>query len=287
MRKYFVIAIATVIVSPVFAQSTTSTSTTSTSTSKKSKSFKKLNFQLDFEAATKRDGNNNVQGNESYVQIQPNYTINKKTIAYLGTSYNMREAGGTLKGAEKANRDHLGTVFGKFLYKPTRFKDNGIADVRLQVRAYSDQDDFFKRYYGSDGNYQLRAYFGRPIAGNWSFNKYTTYLRYKNYFNNSFVNNYTRDYEMRMRVSPTYRTKGGIDLGLTFTYNHIFKVNKLNDEEEIDIDFGARYQKGPYAILIRAGIPYMTNEGGKNDSIVINEDAGKSIGYAVNLTAFL
>lgn len=285
MKKFLVIALAAVLVSPVFAQ-TTNTSTTSTTQSKKSNLLENFQLTLEMGSSTKRDANNDIKGNETYMNIEPGYRINKQSTIMAGTSYKRREAAGTLKDAEKANRDHLDTAYVKFLYKATRYKDNGIADVRLQVRAYSDQDDFFKRRYASDGNYQLRAYFGRPIAGKWSLNKYTSYVRYKNYFNNKYVSDFSRDYEMRLRLNPTYTVFRGMDLGVTATYNHIFKVNKLNDEENVKLDLSARYQKGSYAALIIAGVPYMDNVGGEGE-LKLNEDSGKNLEYSLTLTAYL
>ncbi len=285
MKKQFVIILGMIMAMPALAQTTTST--TSTKSAKKSNLRKNLMLTIEAETSSKRDGNNEIQGNETYLQIEPGYKVSKKVSILTGASYKMREAGGTLKGAEKANRDHLDTAYLKLLYKPTKFKNNGIADVRLQARVYSDQDDFFKRRYASDGNYQLRAYFGRPLTGSWVLNKYTTYLRYKNYFNNDHVSDFSRDYELRARINPTYRTNvKGLDLGITATYNHIFKVNKLNDEEEIDLDFSIRYQPNQYAAMFRVGVPYMTNNGGEG-TLKRNEDAGKDIGYALTLTAYL
>ena len=267
-----------------FAQSTTTIPKSTTSIKRSVKS--PFSLKLEMETSSVRDNNNEVQGNYTYYQFLPGYHLTKKLSVQTGLQYATREAGGTLKGQEKANKDHLETAFFKLRYNPTKFKDNGIADLRLQFRLYSDQDDFFKRRYGSDGNYQLRAYFGRPIAGGWSINKYVSYLRYKNYFNNSSAGKYTRDYELRARISPTFKATDNLDLGITGTYNHIFKVQKLEDEEKIDLDLTARYAYYQYAAMIRVGAPYMTNEGGTG-TLKRNEEAGKNIGYALTLTAFL
>ncbi|MAX67872.1 MAG: hypothetical protein CME66_13125 [Halobacteriovoraceae bacterium] len=243
-------------------------------------------LKLETEMYSKRDDRNDIQGNESYFLIEPGYKFSSKFTARIGASYKSREMGGTKKNKESDNRDHFETSFIKLLYKPTKFKTNKIADVRLQIRFYSDQDDFFKRRYGSDGNYQLRAYFGRPLFGNFYLNKYTTYLRYKNYFNNEYVGNYSRDYELRARLSPTYAIDKGFDFGTTFTYNHIFKVRQINDEEEVDFDISLRKQFGPYAILGRIGFPIMSNNGGETN-LQNNPDAGKQFSYALNLAAYL
>ena len=254
---------------------------------KKKKSFMPKNTVLTLEMGTSsvRDKKNDVQGNESYVGIEPGYRFTKKFNIAVGGSYKAREAGGTLKGAEKANRDGLENIYTKIRYNPTKFKKNGVADVRLQFRLYSDQDDFFKRRFGSNGNYQFRAYLGRPIYKGFYFSKFTNYFRYKNYFNNNHVSNKTRDYELRARVTPTYRLSKGTDLGLTFTYNHIFKVNKIEDEEELDIEASYRKQVGSYAVLLTAGTEYLNNGGGET-ILKRNEESGKTVKYAMILNAF-
>lgn len=273
--------------SGLLAQSTTNTPKSTKKVKEKKKSFMPKNTVLTLEMGTSsvRDDANDIHGNESYLGIEPGYKFTKKFDIVAGGFYKTREAGGSLKGAEKANRDGLENIYTKFRYNPTKFKNNGIADVRLQFRLYSDQDDFFKRRYGSDGNYQFRAYFGRPIYGDFYFSKFTNYLRYKNYFNNDHVGSRTRDYELRARVTPTYRVSKGTDLGLTFTYNHIFKVEKIEDEEELDIEASFRKQVGPYAVLFTAGTEYLNNNGGTT-VLKRNEDSGKTVKYAMILNAY-
>lgn len=245
-----------------------------------------LMLTLETETMSVRDGNYDITGVETYYLAEPGYRFGSDIDVRLGASYRARNAGGTLSGAEKANKDHMETYYAKFNYRAARFSNNKIIDLRLQARAYSDQDDFFKRRFAGDGNYQFRAYFGRPIYGNWSINRFTSYLRYKNYFNNQYVTDFSRDYELRARISPTYRAMSGLDLGMTFTYNHIFKVNKLADEEGVDIDLTARYQYDKYAVLFRVGAPYMTNSSGQG-VLKENEAAGKDFNYALTFTAFL
>lgn len=249
----------------------------------------KTDFQLTLEMETTsvRDGKNEVQGNETYYKLEPGFSLTNDFTILAGAQYKTREAGGTLKGAEKANRDHLEEIYLKTHYKAAKFKKNGLSDLTLQARIYSVQDDFFKQRYASTGNYQLRAYFGRPLVGQWHINKYVSYLRYKKYFiNNESANDFTRDHEFRIRLAPTYRLNKNLELGVTSTYNHIFKLQNLKDELELNIDLSARYSINQYAAMIRMGAPYLDNNGG-SDSFKINEEAGKDIGYALTLTAYL
>ncbi len=251
-------------------------------------SRKRRVFQLTLETETMtvRDRNNDITGSTTYYQAEPQLNITDRFNARLGMAYFDRFAGGSYKGREDKNHDHIDNYYTKLDYRLSKFSENNILDVRLQARAYTTQDDVFKRAYASDGDYQFRAYFGRPLYGNWSINRFTSYIRYKNYFNNEYVSNYSRDYELRARISPTYRVYSGTDLGMTFTYNHFFKVNKLNDEEQVDIDLSARYQPNQYAFMVRLGIPYMRSEGGEG-TLKRNEDAGKQFSYAFTMTAFL
>lgn len=291
MKKLVASALLTTLAMPVLAQKTT----TDLSQSQFDKIMKNVGLTLETEIATKRDDNNEIKGNETYYLIEPSYKINSKSSLMVGAQYKTRELGGdkirsygtsSYTKDESKNRDALEEMYIKYLYKATSFKENGIADVRLQARAYSTQDSFFKEYYGNDGNYQLRAYFGRPLVGNFYINKYTSYLRYKNYTPNQYTEGFGRDYELRARISPTYQIDRGFDLGMTLTYNHIFAVDKsLADQEDIDLDFTVRYQKGKYAAMLRAGTEILNNE--ESGDLKQYDDAGKEIGYALTLTAYL
>lgn len=245
-----------------------------------------LGLKLEMGSSTTRDTNNEIQGNQTYYQLEPSFKVTKLFNIRTGFQYTTREASGTLKGEEKANRDHFETMYVKLNYKFSKLQDNGIADFRLQGRFHSDQDDFFKRRYGADGNYQVRLYFGRPIYGNWVLNKYVTYVRYQNYFNNKYANDYTRDFDYRIRLAPTYMFSKNFSLGITPTYNHIFKVNKLNDEETLNLDLSVRYAYNNSAILFIAGAPYLSNNGGTT-SFKYNNLANETLAYSITLTSFL
>ena len=276
---------------PSFAQTSPSRTLTlepiiKTQAPRNRRSPRKFQLTLETETMSVRDGANDIAGTTTYYLAEPQYNITPRFNVRLGMAYFDRYAGGLYKGREEKNHDHIDNYFTKIDYRVSKFSENNILDVRVQARAYTSQDDIFKRYYASDGDYQFRAYFGRPIYGNWSINRFTSYIRYKNYFNNEYVSDYSRDYELRARISPTYRVMAGTDLGMTFTYNHFFKVNKLNDEEQVDVDLTARYQPNQYAFMVRLGVPYMRSNGGEG-VLKRNEDAGKQFSYAFTMTAFL
>lgn len=258
---------------------------------KKQKRRRKLfGFRAETAIATVRDSRSNIVGNSSYYRIEPDYFFTRRFRLAIGTQYRTREATGELKSSESSNRDHLETIYFNFRWEPTRFRDNGISDLRFQFRGYKDQDDFYNRRYGSDGNLQLRAFFGRPLGKNWQINRFISYLRYKKYYrlNDYTIGSRTRDYELRARVSPTYSPAEGIDLGITTTYNHIFKVRQINDEENVNLGLSARFawDNWKYAILFISETNVMDNEGGKT-ALQRNENAGDNIGHSATFTVFL
>jgi hypothetical protein len=271
----------------IFTIGTSAQAATTTSTTYYPKKNTKFGATVEMGSEVVRNKDYTIEGSSTYFLIEPDYAINKNNKFEVGAVYKVRQANGDLKDSEDKNRDHLEDLYLKHTYKAAKFKNNGIADLRLQLRAYSGQDDFFKRRYGANGNYQLRAYFGKPIAGKWYLSKYTSYLRYKSYFvDKDYIGDRTRQYELRARVAPTYRTAKGIELGITATYNHIFKVRHLNDEESIDLDLSARYHKDNNAALFIIGSNYMGNAAGEG-LLKRNDDALKDIGYTLILSHYL
>ncbi len=252
----------------------------------KKKSFSSFALQLENGTTTKKDRKLATKGHESYLSIVPGYRFNKKITAAVGAQYTVRQLGGTEEGKERVNRDHLSEIHARLLWKPWHYRDNGIGDFRFQFRVYSEQDDFFQRFYGENGNYQIRAFYGRPLWGKWSINKYTTYLRYKNYFNNQYAGRFTRDYELKAQFSPTYSPFKGLNIGPSFAYNHYFKVQHNDDEEVLDIDASIRYQEGPYATIFNIGTQYMNNNGGTT-AFKRNENTGKDYEYSLIFSVFL
>jgi len=269
------------------AYAATPTTSGELKTKKKTNLLKDFGLTIELGSSSVRDDELKVSGSSSYIQIEPSYKINKKLKVSTGAQYNIREASGEdLGDSEADNRDHLGNVFGKILYKAASYRDNGIADLRLQGRVYSEQDDFFKKRYGTDGDYQARVYFGRPITGNWGISKYTSYLRYKNYFNNDNVNDRSRDYELRAKVTPTYRAAKGLDLGLGAEYNHIFGVNKTRDVENVELNVSTRYQYQNYSALFVVTSEYMNNNGGRT-ALTQNSEANEDLEFLLVLQASL
>lgn len=249
---------------------------------------------LSMETLTAKDRSNDIKGSQTSFVVMPGYRINNKVTVAVGAQYNTRsmseDADQKASDEERNNSDSLETVQARVLYKPTRYSDNGIADVRLQARVYRDQNDIFMRRYGSDGNYQFRAFFGRPLFGKFSINKYTSYVRYKEYFVNEYASEYTRLSETRFRISPTYTPIKGMDFSVSVTYNrYLLKGNSSPDgknySEQVEIGPSARYQMGRYAILFWSDLDVL--ETNKFGSLAENEKAGAEVTYAINLSAFL
>jgi hypothetical protein len=280
MKKLLSAVFLGAIATTTFAQTATSTTTTSTLDKVKAK----LSLTLETEARQVLNNENEVNGFDSYYLVEPGYKIDKKNSFSIGAQYNVREFENEAK--EDKNRDHLDNAFVKFLHKAASYRDNGVADLRLQARYYRTMDPLFKKYYGSNGDYQLRAYFGRPLTGKLKINKYTSYLRYKKYSVNSEAGNYSRDYELRARISPTYNVTDQLEAGLSLTYNHIFGVSAF-DTEEVDASVSARYSfnKGAYAVMVRGDIPWM--ESNDNGVLAKTEDTMDQLAYALTFSAYL
>lgn len=280
--KSLVLAASVLLSAGSYAQSVATTSTSDLSGSLLNSISKKMTLSLETEAGTQRNSAQNLEitGYTQFYRVQPGMKINAKNAVSVGADYMVREFN---TDDERKKRDGLDNVFIKYTNKAASFKSNGIADVRLQARAYQTTDKFYKDFYGSDGNYQLRSYFGRPITGNLYINKYTSYLRYKKYTANDNFGSRSRDYELRARVNPTYRFTNGVDLGVTLTYNHIF--TQSSDEENVGIDLSARKQFDKLAVLFLAGYDYQeTNDEG---DLAYNKDAPKDISYLLNLTYYV
>jgi hypothetical protein len=279
MKKMTLFAL-TIMTTQVFAATTSSTDLSKNNVKKS----KKIELLLETETASVRDSENDIKGQDTFYKIEPGYKINSKMKVSVGAQYNERY----LKGNEESkNHDALNEVYAKLNYKASKFRDNGIADLKLNTRIYSNEDSYFSDLYGNNGNYQLRAYFGRPISGKIFINKYASYLRYKKYFTNNSSGFRSRDYELRGRISPTYALGNGMELGTTFTYNHVFKLGAgySDDRENVTFDLSARYQIKNYAVMLRAGITALDNK--KTGELKRTEDNLDQVGYALNFTAYL
>ena len=202
--------------------------TTSTKDLSLGQSLKKAGLGLSLEADTisLKDKENNEAGYNTVYTFEPSLKLNKKAKLSAGLIYINRDYYQD-KDKDSKNVDGTEESFLKLTYKTLSTKEGSLIDLNLQARAYNMESDYFKKEYSNDGNIQARAYFGLPIAGKIYINKYTSYLRVKRYLvNQNNVNKYTREYELRGKVSPTYAVSDNLALATTFTYNHIFNTLK-------------------------------------------------------------
>ncbi len=270
----------------VFAQSSSTTTTTDISSPSSRSILQNFSLTLESEIMTEKDEDQNydITGYSSFYEIEPGYKFTKKISVSAAAQYTVSEKEGN---EERKNRDTLGTVYTKFNYKLMSLKNGDIADVKLQARAYADQDQFLKDFYGSDGNYQMRAYFGAPLAGGFYINKYNSYVRYKKYNANDNASKFSRDYEYRLRVNPAYKLSFGTEVGVSATYNHIFKQGAGfgQDEENIEIDFSARHQIDKIAVMVRAGTSILDNS--ETGELKTTVNAADQVAYALNIEAYV
>ena len=213
---------------------------------KKSKFIDNISLQFETEFATIRNDEQSyaISGHSQYYRLEIAAKLPYELRLQVGGDYVERDYN---EDEEAKRRDHLDNVFLKLRHGTARYRDNGIADVRLQYRYYYTTDEFFRDRFGSDSNYQLRAYLGRPIVGNFHLSKYNSYLRYKKYQLNENASSRSREYEYRVRISPVYRPDIDHEFGVTTTYNKI--IEKGGDEVSWDLGISARKQFGRYAIL--------------------------------------
>lgn len=241
-----------------------------------------LSLSFETEASTVRndDQNNEITGRYQYYRLELSAKITKALQGSIGADYVERTYN---EKEEDKTRDHLDNSYLKLRHNTLNFKNNQLLDLRMQIRHYRVEDDFFKERFGADGNYQVRAYFGRPIVGKFVINKYVSYLRYKKYYLNDDASARSRDYELRARLAPSYQPTKDLDFGVTATYNHIFTTSV--DEEEIELGLSARKQIGKYAILFfTSNELYRDND---NGDLVVNEDFFEATTFFLNFNAII
>ena len=265
-----------------FAQLSTGITTTTTSTSLGTK-LKKAGLGITLENETYTASNKDeIAGYTSFFLISPNWRIDSRSSLAIGAQYDVREHDD--KENESKNRDHLSESFITYAYKTLQTKEGSPIDMFVQARIYRTEDEFFKEMYSNDGNFQFRSFFGLPLPGKFYINKYTTYLRYKKYDVNDNINKYTREYELRARVSPTYNLTDKMALATTVTYNHIFMTEKT-DSEDLDVGVSARYTPSrTYAIMMR--MDYETMNTKENGTLTQVENIGDTASYALTFSAY-
>lgn len=239
-----------------------------------------LSFETEYATVRNKDEHLKITGHTQFYRLELAHKYEKFQssigVDYVERDYNDEES-------EADRRDQIDNVFFKFRHETAKFKENGIADLRLQYRYYYTTDYYFRERYGSDGNYQLRAYFGRPIKGKFYISKYTSYLRYKKYQFNTDAGDRTREYELRGRISPVYRPNRDLEFGVTTTYNHIF--TKTEDDEKIDLGISARKQFGKYAILFFTSSDYYVKN--DNGDLVTNDDFWDDTTFFLNFNVII
>lgn len=285
MKLLTIFALSIAATTSIAAPTTTTTDLTKTLKTKKSKPWYTLT--LEAERAFSRAGEEEsyeINGHTTMLKVEPGVRITPKTTATITGQYFIRENDDETR--KDKNIDEIGETTLKFLHKTASFKENGIADVRLQARLNYQSSDFFRSFYGNNGDAQFRAYFGRKLGNGLKINKYTTYARYKRYFVNDNAGSRTRNHEFRLRVSPTYQVTKSLETGLTFTYNHIIEVDK-DDTEELETTISTRYSfaKGKYAILGLATIPTLAST--DQNRLEEVEDKMDQVEYLVNFSAYL
>lgn len=264
-----------------FAQNATTTTSQLESLGTKLKNMG-LGINLENETYSVMNSDAEIAGFTSYFLVQPSINLGSNHNISIGAQYDIREFEDSLK--EDKNRDHLTESNLRYSFKAMSSKDNGYLDLLLQARLYTNDDPFFKKTYSNDGNYQLRTYFGLPIAGKLYISKYTSYFRYKKYDVNDNINKYTREYELRTRVTPTYNVSDQLQIASSLTYNHIFMTEKT-DDENIGMSPSIRYMPSrTYAFTFRGD--YTLQNTKETGTLKAVKNIGDTVSYALTLDAY-
>ena len=244
--KLLILLFTTLFTFNLFAQVQDASNTSGVENREKKRFMDNISLSFETEANTVRnkEQNDEITGRYQRYGLELSGKLPYSLTASVVIQYDKREFN---EDSEADNRDHLAFTFVKLRHNTLSFKENNLLDLRLQARYYKVEDPFFRERFGADGNYQMRAYFGRPLFGKFHINKYVSYLRYKKYNLNSDASDRSRDHELRARISPTYRPTRDWDFGVTATYNHIFTTSE--EEEELELGVSVRKQIGKYAIL--------------------------------------
>ncbi len=258
--------------SSIFAQSTLST-----------KNLKNIGLGLstEIETETIKNSDNDIAGTKTFFLAEPSLKLSANQKLSMPVQYALR----TNESTKLTNtRDYMEEAGLKYSYKALKSSES-LIDLKLQARAYYNADPLFRDYYGNNGNYQMRAYFGRPIVGRLELDKYVSYVRFKKYMTNDEAGSRTRDYEYRLRVSPAYSFSDALKAGITITYNQKIEIDN-DKKEEIDLGASVRYafgEKGKYAFLLMSDYtPYETNKNGKVAKV---DSAIDEVTYRLNFSA--
>lgn len=246
-----------------------------------------LSFETEIYTVRNDQKDNEIAGSAQYYRLELASKFSDSIQGSIGVDYVQRESSevdtSTNRRVKPDNRDHLDNTFLKLRHNTLSVKDGAPLDLRLQYRYYYVTDEYFRERFGADGNHQLRAYFGRPLIGKFVINKYVSYLRYRKYDQNSDAGDRSRDYDYRLRISPSYQPTRDWNFDLTGTYNHVYTNG--DDVKEFELGIGVRKQIGRYAILFfTSNELYLENE---NGDLVTNDDFFENTTYFLNFNAII
>lgn len=246
-----------------------------------------LSFETEIFTLRNDQKDDEIAGSVQYYRLELASRFSNSVEGSVGFDYIQRESSevdtDTNRRVKADNRDHLDNAFLKLRHNTLNVRDGAPIDLRLQYRYYHVTDEFYRERFGADGNHQLRAYFGRPLFGKFVINKYVSYLRYRKYDQNSDAGDRSRDFDYRLRISPSYQPTRDWNFDLTGTYNHIFA--NTADVREIELGIGVRKQIGKYAILFfTSNELYLEND---NGDLVTNDDFFENTTYFLNFNVII
>lgn len=254
--------------------------TTSTKNVKKKRSSVGVSFFADMN--TVRDSRTNeTSGIGSTWGADVTKRLDKNNSLRAGLSYKYRTFKD--KDVESLNRDGLGELQVRHLYKGLTYKNTGIADFRIQTRYAHNMDSFFKKYYANTGYVDVTAYFGRKF-GKWSINKYVSNFKVTKYIANEHVSTGSYDSKYSFRIAPSYKFTKKFEGTFSVSYDNVTRVDS-DSREELDYSFSGRYVVGGgYAFLARLDVPWLKTTG--NNSLELEKDAYQNLGYVLTFSKY-
>lgn len=237
------------------AYGATPQSTTNLNQTKNNSFVDNLGFNMELTTELAQDRNTrDVVGTNNFFEANLSYRIDGKNNINLANGWT-----GRYRENEDAQTSYDYVQLEYNRKKILTYEENGI-DLRLHVRGSYTTNADLRDMYGSYGLAETRLYFGRPLIGNLSINKYISYVRLQKYFVKDDAPK-ARSFGWRTMISPSYQIARNFDASFIITYSG-YRLNNNDLDEELEVNPSIRYQMGKLALIVGAEFkPYDTKNG--------------------------
>ena len=215
---------------------------------------KNVHMDLDLTTELTQNEERKVLGTKNFLEASVDYTLSSFEKITLMNSWN-----GTYLKEEDSLTKHDRVQLEYKRKKILDYKKNGV-DLKLDTRFVYNSDYDNRKLYGSYGQFDVRAYFGRPLGKGFLLNKYITYVRAEKYLVKDDSPR-ARDLGWRARVSPSYKLTNNLEASLMMTYTG-FRLNNTEYDQEFEFAPSIRYQFNKLALSLSSEFkPYDTKSG--------------------------